>query len=287
MSEQGLMPREPDDTVYTAPPSREASAAEAAPTSSDALAFHPRVLAENARYLFTRPLHLDRGERWGAAGVLAGTLALYGWRDEIREEARSHGSEDRRRVLDAARTMGKGAVAPAVALAAGASYLGTRNAREVETSALVLQSAAYSALFAGIGSFVLSAERPRDGDEVRFFRSGGHGVSLDASLAASIVPPLRRQYLRVRPGDGRARRFWKRAATGALYAGAIGTALQRVDSDAHWAPDAFLGVVNGLVVGETLCDAREPARNPRAISWTLAPGGRAGLQVTARIPLGP
>ena len=153
--------------------------------------------------------------------------------------------------------MGKGAVAPGLALAAwGASFL-TGNVREKETAQLLLTSAGMAASIAYTGSFVVAAERPEDGDDVDLFDADGHGVSLDVSLAASIVPPLRCQYLRVKPADGRAKRWLKRGALGLLYAGAGLTALQRIDDDKHWAPDVFLGMVNGLTVGEMLCHARE------------------------------
>jgi hypothetical protein len=59
------------------------------------------------------------------------------------------------------------------------------------------------------------------------------------------------------PRDGRPKRWLKRGATGLLYAGAGLTALQRIDDDKHWAPDVFLGLVNGFTVGEMLCHARE------------------------------
>ena len=53
------------------------------------------------------------------------------------------------------------------------------------------------------------------------------------------------------------KRWLKRGALGLLYAGAGLTALQRIDDDKHWAPDVFLGLVNGFTVGEMLCHARE------------------------------
>jgi hypothetical protein len=123
-----------------------------------------------------------------------------------------------------------------------------------------------------VGQFVLASERPKNGDEVHFFRIHGHGVSGDAAIAASIVAPIRRQYLVVRPEDGRGRRFLKRAGTGLLFGGAVLTAWQRVSSDSHWASDAFLGLALGLGVGETLCDAHAGGRRT-ALSVGPAPGG--------------
>lgn len=227
-------------------------------------------LAANARHLVTRPFHTDRRGRIRIAAVAATTLALYGLRDEIRDTFREHPSAGRSDVLDAARTMGKGAFAPALALTVWAASKRTDDPRGREAAALVLQSAAYSSLVAGAGRFVLATDRPRDGNTVRLFGGGGHGVSTDASLAASVVVPLRRIYLRVEPDDGRGRRFWKRTATGFLYTGAIMAGLQRIDSDAHWAPDVFLGLANGFAVGGALCDASGIPR-ARAERWSLVP----------------
>ena len=159
--------------------------------------------------------------------------------------------------------MGKGRFAPTLALIAYASSLITKNEREKETASLLLESMAFSATAASAGQLILATERPEDGDSIRFFRSNGHGVSLDAALAASVIPPLRRQYLRVKPSDSKPKRFWKRTGTAILYTGAILTAYQRIDQDKHWAPDAFLGTMVGLGVGSTLCRAHDEVRSRR------------------------
>jgi hypothetical protein len=237
----------------------------------------------DASYLVRRPFHLGPRGRRKVYAVTASTLFLYVFRDEIREWVQERRTESRSDFLNDVRTMGKGAFAPSLALIAyGASWI-TGNDREKETALLLLESAGYSAAIAYAGSFVLAVERPVEGDSIHFFDTAGHGVSLDAALAASVIPPLRRQYLRVRPGDGRGRRFWKRTATGLLYAGAVLTAYQRLDADQHWAPDVFLGSTTGLGVGKTLCDAHDDARERRArISWRLHLGG---VGLTVRIDL--
>ena len=222
-------------------------------------------LKEDVRLVVTKPFRLDAAGKRQVLYVTGATLGLYGLRHEIRREVLEEKSDSRSDFFQDARTMGKGAVAPALALAAwGASFL-THDVREKETAQMLLTSAGMAASIAYTGSFVLAAERPEDGDDVDLFRTDGHGVSLDVSLAASIVPPLRCQYLRVRPEDGKPKRWLKRTTLGLLYAGAGLTALQRMDDDKHWAPDVFLGLVNGLTVGEMLCRAREeppPAPSP-------------------------
>jgi hypothetical protein len=230
--------------------------------------------------LVRRPFRLGPRGRRKLYAVAGSTLLLYLGRDEIREWVQDHGSESRSEFLNDARTMGKGAFAPSLALIAYAASFATGNDREKETALLLLESAGYSAAAAYTGSFVLAAERPVEGDSISFFDVDGHGVSLDAALAASVIPPLRRQYLRVGPEDRAAKRLWKRSATVLLYAGALLTAYQRMDADQHWAPDVFLGTAAGLSVGKTLCDAHDDVRTRRArFSWSLHPG-EAGLVVT-------
>lgn len=242
-------------------------------------------LGANARFVLSRPFHADRRGKLRIASVVAGTVVLYGLRHEIRDAFRDRPSEGRSRVLDAARTMGKGAFAPSLALVLWSTSWGDGDPRGREAAALVLQSAAISALLAEAGSFVLAAERPRDGDSVRALSADGHGVSLDAALAASVVVPMRRLYLRTDPEDSKAKRVGKRAASALLYAGAVATGLQRIDADAHWAPDAFLGLATGFAVGGALCDATGVPRTRRA-DWSVSPS-REGVVVRIAWPAEP
>jgi hypothetical protein len=135
----------------------------------------------------------------------------------------------------------------------------------------------------GLGQFVLSTQRPDEGDDINFFKWGGHGVSGDAALAASVVPVLKNQYLLVRPGDRGGLRAWKRTATGLLYTGAFLTGYQRINNDKHWAPDVFLGLVTGFTVGQILCDSHDKARQEREprLALTAVPGG-IGLRIRLR-----
>ena len=237
-----------------------------------------RQIGYDAKYLFTRPFHLDRKGKITASVTAGAVLSLFLLRDAIRSEAREHHSEDRDEMLQGVRTMGKGAIAPSLALISYLSSFATHNNREKETAFLLMESMAFSGLITTAGQFLLASERPEDGDDQRFFRSGGHGISGDAALAASIIPPLRNQYLKVKPGDGTGRRFWKRTATSLLYTGAALTAYQRVDQDKHWAPDAFLGMVTGLAVGEALCNAHDQIRGERAmVDFKVIPNGEVRL----------
>ena len=251
--------------------------------SSSPDSLHPHGFAQlglDARYLATRPFHLDRSG-WTKVAATLGTLgALYATRDEIRDWSQDHRRESRDRFLQKPRVMGKGAFAPSAALLAYASFFVTHDDREKETGLLLLESMAFTGVVTGIGRFVLATERPEVGSEVHFFRRNGHGFSGDAALAASVVPVLRSQYLRIDDDDGGAMRFWKRAATGILYAGAFLTGYQRINNDKHYAPDVFLGLVSGFTVGQILCDSHDRSRAEKRSRLTMGPvPGGIGLRI--------
>jgi hypothetical protein len=243
-------------------------------------------LGRDARWLFTLPAHLGPRGRLLGLGALGSTGLLYALREDLREEVMESSSQSRSDLLDGAReVMGTGATAPAVALGALLASLVTDSRRERETALMVLESAAFSAALAGAGSFVLAAERPRDGTDVDFFSTHGRGVSVDAALAASLVEPLRCQYLKLHPSDRQRQRVIKLGASVLLYAGAALTAFQRLDVDAHWAPDAFLGSVTGLAVGKSLCQSHgKEERGPDAVrsgrvGFGPLPGGALGVRI--------
>jgi hypothetical protein len=240
-----------------------------------------RRLGYDSRYLLSRPFNLNTGDKRRLGLTLVVAASLFAFREEIREVVQDTRSESRSDFLNEVRFMGHGRFSPALALSFYLSSFLTDNSREKETAQMLLESMAFSAAGAAAGSFVLASERPEQGDSVNFFSKDGHGVSLDAALAASVVEPLRCQYLRVKPDDSGWTRFWKRGGSGLLYAGATLTALQRIDDDKHWAPDVFLGVLTGLSVGRSLCEAHHKLESKR-VRLTAWPANRSvcvGLRV--------
>jgi hypothetical protein len=227
-------------------------------------------------YVARKPAHLDAREKRVVFAVAGTTGLLYVFREDIQEAWQKNRAESRTDFLNSARFMGGAAFAPTVALAAYVASFVTHNEREKETAQLVLESMALSGLGATMGSFVLAAERPEDGDEVRFFRTDGHGISSDVAFAASVIPPLRRQYLRVRPEDRVGRRILKHGISAVLYSGMVFTALQRIDANKHWAPDVFLGMVTGIGVGRTLGRAHDEVCTRRSrLTFSVLPRGIA------------
>ncbi len=279
----------PPHLIHPVPPQRTAG-----PAPADEAAGGPSPpekpygwarLRHDLPFVARKPANLSSGEKWSALAVSGTTVALYVFREDIREAWQDSSSDSRTDFLNSSRIMGGAGFAPAVAFAAWAASQLTDNEREREAAQLVLESWAMSAAVAGIGSFVLAAERPEDGNNVELFSTEGRGVSVDVALAASVIPPLRRQYLRVQPGDGTGRRILKHGISALLYSGMVLVALQRIDADKHWAPDVFLGAVTGLAVGGALNQAHDEAQATRSqVHLEVLPGG---LVLTWNLNLGP
>lgn len=214
-------------------------------------------LQYDLRYLATAPTRFDKRDIPRALLFIGTTAILYAERKDIRERVLENTTETRKRLYDYARISGKGAFAPAMALIFFTVGKAKNDDYHIETSQIILESYAMSALAAGVGSFILSTERPRDGDEINFFQSGGHGVSLDVALASSFVFPIADRYLKVYRTDSCAKKFTKYAVKVFLFSLPILTALQRISSDSHWAPDVFLGAAAGLAIGKILSRAHE------------------------------
>jgi hypothetical protein len=258
----------PSATGATEPPA-------AMPPMDPPVEAHPygwRQVGIDARTLWTRPFHLERHGVIKVA-LTAGTVGvLYLYREEIRRWVQERKDPGKSEFLDKVSVMGDEAFAPSLALLAYGASFATHSPREKETAVLLLESAGHTALLTGIGQSVLSTQRPFDGEEIDYFSRRGHGVSGHASVAACIVPILSRQYLVVDPDASGAERFWKVGAAGLLYAGAFLTGYERLDSDEHWAPEVFLGLVTGFSVGQILSDSHEASRREPRVRFSVGAG---------------
>jgi hypothetical protein len=263
-----------EDTVASAERD-EAPSAHAAPPPADA-PLGWKQIGHDARYVFTRPAQLDTAG-WVRLGAGVGTgAALYLVRDEARDFVQEHGDDHWDQLLDDARLMGRLATP---LLAAGGFWLGgvARDSDHAkETSLVLLETVTYASFIAGVTNQVIATERPRDGDDIKLFGGNGHAVSLDVTIAASMLAPIIDRHLTVRDSDGGAVRFWKRFGAWGMYGTAGLTALQRMNEDAHWLPDVYFGYLNGLCVGRMVVDSRRGGRvdgRPRKVTMTPLPGG--------------
>jgi len=215
----------------------------------------------DAKYVFGRPAHLDAAGWAKLAAAIGVGGVLYAVRDDVRDFARDHYDQTPTQVLDTARLMGRSATP---LLLAGGFYLagaGGRSAYRKETSVVLLENLFFASAITGVAQRVLATERPRQGDAIEWFGAGGgHSVSGDVTVAASMLAPIIDRHLQIDADDSGAVRGWKRFGAWSLY-GTVGlVALQRIHADAHYLPDVYFGYLNGLAVGRMIVDSRRGGR---------------------------
>jgi hypothetical protein len=239
-----------------------------------------KQIGADARYVFTRPAHLDRSG-WVKLGSVLGTgAALYVVRNDVRDRFVAVPPGAAEPILDDARLTSRAVVPLALASSFYLAGLARHSDREKESGIVVLESLAYAGAITVTAQYLLVTERPMNGDGVALATGGrGHSVSGDVTIAASMLAPVIDRYLRTAPTDSRSVRFWKRAGAGGMYVVVGLVAAQRVRGDSHWVPDVFLGYANGLCVGRLVVDSRRGGREwrdggrPRRVTVTPAPGG--------------
>ncbi len=239
-----------------------------------------RQVGRDAKYVFGRPAHLD-GRGWTRLGVSIGIGAgLYAVRDEVRDFARDHDAQTPEGVLDGARLMGRTAAPLLVAGGFFIAGMARDSARAKETGSVVLETLTFASAITGVSQRILATQRPRKGDDIVWFGSGGgHSVSGDVTVAASLLAPIIDRYLLVGENDGGGARAWKRTGAWAMYSTVGLVALQRIHADAHYLPDVYFGYLNGLMVGKMIVDSRKGGREWRdtrrahRVEVSLSPAG--------------
>jgi len=285
VSRAPLLAAEPADVDTKPDPVEAAPGGIGSAWPSDAPVSWKQVGAD-AHYLFARPAHLDR-MGWTKLAVALGVgAALYLVRDDVRDYAQRHRDGSVDQLLNDARLMGRTATP---LLAAGAFYISgkARDSQfDKETASLILENLAFASAITGVSQRVLATERPRHGDDIDLFSpAGGHSVSGDVTVAASMLAPVIDRHLQVDADDGRGVRFWKHFGAVGLYGMAGLVAAQRVNANAHWLPDVYLGYLNGLCVGRILVDSRRGGRawrEERKAHRVEVQSSLSGLRITWR-----
>lgn len=215
--------------------------------------------AHTSRFLFHRLFHPSSraATYWSLGSLLAASAVLEHNKFSVQSELLEQTTEESNEISMTAKRLGDTSTAPAIGLLLLLQGLAFRQERVHETGLMVLESAMYTGLFTEIGKFVLSEQRPDQGGDLRFFQSGGHGVSGHAAIAASLAAPLSRGLFRLDPDDGRWARFGKRLGKGFAYGLPVLTGLSRIEDDRHYAWNVVLGLALGFAVGDTVADAHE------------------------------
>ena len=270
------------------PLAREGAWAQGAMDPQEGKADAPVTLRQagvDAHYVFGRPFRLDRSGRAKLAWSLVVGASLYTVRRSVRDAAQRNRTADLDRVLQDVREATLSGV-PAAALGFYLAGTARDSAFDHETAMLILESLTFSYALGEAGRWAVASERPNRGESIHVFAGGGHSVSGDVSAASSLIAPIADRHLKVRAGDSRGERFFKRLGTIGLYGAAGLVAYQRIDDDRHWLPDVYLGYLDGLCVGRMLVDSHRggrgwgdgeavaAAKSHRA-ELTLAPGGVA------------
>ena len=262
-----------------------ADSAQATPEpSSRPFAIDGQELKFTQNYYWHRLIHPEMKDRLWGAGVLATSFILATKKWKIQREVAEDDSPERARFFRHAQDLGGRGIVPAAAVLL---YLGGsmfRNDRTKETGILLGESAVLTGVLTVAGMWVLSEDRPREGGKLHPFRGIGHGVSGHTSTAASISGVLSRQYLQIKPADGRVARAFKWIGKGFAYGAPVAVAFGRVNEQQHFAYNTILGLGIGFWTGNVVSDAhdvylqtpRSPLR-PKSVGPVVGDGGGAGF----------
>jgi hypothetical protein len=139
--------------------------------------------------------------------------------------------------------------------AAAAFYLGGLATGEPEvrrTGMLMAESLLVAQGVAGAVNFAVSEKRPQAGGAIRFFHSGGSGVSIHMTNTAALARVLDHRLTRFAPDDSRGRRLAKILGKVIVYSVPTITGWQRLRADQHYLWNVVLGAGLSAYVTDAL-----------------------------------
>jgi hypothetical protein len=149
--------------------------------------------------------------------------------------------------------------------AAAAFYLGGLAAGEPEvrrTGMLMAESLLVAQGVAGAVNFAVSERRPQAGGAIRYFHSGGSGVSIHMTNTAALARVLDHRLTRFAPGDSRGRRLAKILGKAVIYSIPTITGWQRLRADQHYLWNVVLGAGLSAYVTDALLRSYDRAEAP-------------------------
>src|SRR5262249_10233418 len=125
-------------------------------------------VGRDAKYVFSRPAHLDR-KGWAKLAWAVGVGAsLYLVREQTRDFIQDHHAGFRGNPRDPARKMGSAVTPLATSLGFWIAGKARDSAYDKETATLVLENMGYAGAITGAMQVTIVSERPRDGNSVIF-----------------------------------------------------------------------------------------------------------------------
>jgi hypothetical protein len=181
---------------------------------------------------------------WGWGGYLLGLAGaaayLEAHKEQIRRDVLQSGFARHSGWTDAGDQLGRSHTVEGLAAASYLAGLAARSPAWRDTGLLLAESTLVAQAGAGIVSFAVSETRPRRGGVVRYFHTGGSGVSIHETNAMALARVLDHQlprYHGANPGVRAARALGRVL----LYAIPAVTGWERMRTDQHYAWNVLLG----------------------------------------------
>ena len=209
--------------------------------------------------IVTSPLRWDRDDWFKASLVVATTLGLYAFDENINEWIQDNRYDD---IAEFAEHFGdRKEVLPPLLIFYGIGHV-FKNKKIQRTALLTIENVVITSIFTQVIKYSFQRHRPRTGDPYDTFDGpGGSGDHLafpsgHTSLAFSIATPIATEYkdnVIVPP---------------LAYGLASLVGWSRMNDNAHWASDVFMGAALGYFTGKAICKLHEKEDSAR---MTISP----------------
>jgi hypothetical protein len=218
------------------------------------------LLKKDSRYVFENTLSLDRYGYIVPAAYAALVASLAANKREVHRGMKILLPGESDGALGKIEFLGDSGVAAGIGALFIVGGLEANSMREVDTGVMILESYLFTGFLTVLGQFILAEERPRNGGEMHYFSSDGHGVSGHAALAASLVCPITHQYLGEDPSDSKTRAAVKEISKAVIWSLPLMTGISRLERDEHYLWNIVLGLTIGYTMGHMIARSHEETR---------------------------
>ncbi|MBU1852861.1 MAG: phosphatase PAP2 family protein [Candidatus Omnitrophica bacterium] len=214
----------------------------------------------DVKYIIETPQGMDKKSYIALGTVLGAAGIMYAEKEDINRQFQKNRTKTTDNIAKYVKSLGDVFVVGGI----GATFysLGslTESSREKETGLMLAESLIYTGILTGIGQFVFAEDRPYEGGDMHFLKTGGHGISGHAAISASIAGPLNRQYLQIEPDANEIERLTKYTGKLVVYGIPFLVGLSRVNDNEHYAWNVLLGSILGYTMGELVANAHQKAK---------------------------